>query len=78
MAVHDRIGYTPTQARRLKERIDRQVAKIEDAVLDLGRIVPDVSTHAIPGYDPEGFLDGAREAGEQLKERVDRRTRGRH
>lgn len=78
MNVHDRIGYTPTQARRIKDRIERQVAKIEDAVRELGTIVPDASLSTVQNYNPEDFLDTARDAGETLKAAVDRRTKGRH
>jgi hypothetical protein len=65
-------GYTLKQAERLKHRIDAQMAKVEDDVARLGRIVPDTSEAAYFGVMQ---LEELRDQAETLKAVVDRRTR---
>lgn len=63
-------GYTKKQAERLKHKIDRQMAKIEDDVAAMGHIVSDASQNAYFGVME---LEELREQAEQLKRLVDRR-----
>lgn len=68
-------GYTPAQAKRLQHRIDKEVAKIEDAASRLRKIVPDADPHRFTqtlGVD--GCLEEFRNVARGLKDTVDRRT----
>lgn len=65
------IGYTPAQADRVKFRIDRWMAKTEDAAYAMRHEVKDIS---VATASVEILLEQLREIAEELKAIVDRRT----
>lgn len=70
-----RLGYTPLEAGRVKARIERSVARIEDEMATIRRAVPDVSFGgAFTGPYPENVLEEVREIRRALFAIVDRRT----
>ena len=70
------VGYTEWQAGQLLHRIERAVAKAEDAVAELRGIVPDADTSRFTrNLSLDGCLDEVREVGRGLQETVDRRRR---
>jgi len=72
------VGYTPKQAQRLKQKIDREVAKIEDALAALRQAVPDTTaSNFAPGAGGiDGIAEEVRAIGHGLNDVIDRRTEG--
>lgn len=66
------IGYTPKQAQRIKDRIDADMAKIEDTAYAMRRRVGDLGLH---NASVDNWLEELREVADELKVIVDRRTR---
>lgn len=64
-------GYTPKQAARIKDQIDRDVAGLEDVARQMRNRVTDIGP---AGYSVNGLCKSAREIAEGLKRVVDRRT----
>lgn len=62
------IGFTPKQATRIKQGLERDMARIEDAALSMKRRLTDTDLYV------EGALDELREQYHKAVEIVDRRT----
>ena len=72
------VGYTPKQAERLKQKIDREVARIEDALFALRRAVPDTDPDRFAHGSSAGGIDGiaeeVRAVAHGLSDVIDRRV----
>lgn len=69
------IGYTPKQAAALERKINKAVAKIEDAAAELRHAVPDCDVNRFSRFGGvDGLLEEFREIERGLCQTIDRRT----
>lgn len=73
MGRNGRFGFTPKQAQRVKDGIDRDIAKIEDTTTAMRNRITDIGSGTA---SVNRQLEELREVAHELKAIVDRRTIG--